>query len=212
MESKFIVAQLAQEVIVLVDQHAAAERVELERLQRRAVQGDASALGPAAVAAGGAEVPMANEELRWLAKHRAQLERWGFRWCAPTGPGPGLRVTHVPEVLGTRLAPADLRGLLAEAETAPLGDGAPPRAVLHILAFKACRRAVKFGDAMSEAEMARLLRDLSSCEFPFQCAHGRPTVYPLLSVPALRRLGEAVAARAAPEPPLLRWLAAQQGR
>lgn len=36
--------------------------------------------------------------------------------------------------------------------------------------------------------MQRLLRDLSRCDFPFQCAHGRPTVYPLGTLKQLEQM------------------------
>jgi len=98
-------------------------------------------------------------------------------------------VTHVPDIFGTRLSPADLKTVLAEADGAAGAEPcAFPKAVLHVLTFKACRRAVKFGDVLSHVEMSRLLRDLGKCDFPFQCAHGRPTVYPFLSLCGLHGL------------------------
>ena len=40
--------------------------------------------------------------------------------------------------------------------------------------------AIKFGDPLSLAECETLLQALSKCKLPFQCAHGRPSVMPLL--------------------------------
>lgn len=42
--------------------------------------------------------------------------------------------------------------------------------------------AIKFGDAISRKDCQVLLNDLSKCKLPFQCAHGRPTLTPLLSL------------------------------
>ncbi|QLG70681.1 hypothetical protein HG535_0A06230 [Zygotorulaspora mrakii] len=44
---------------------------------------------------------------------------------------------------------------------------------------RACRSAIMFGDTLSKGECAVLINDLANCKFPFQCAHGRPSVIPL---------------------------------
>ena len=45
--------------------------------------------------------------------------------------------------------------------------------------------AIKFGDSLTEDECRRLVGDLSHCDLPFQCAHGRPSVMPLLPLARL---------------------------
>ena len=45
--------------------------------------------------------------------------------------------------------------------------------------------AIKFGDHLSQAACARLLQQLSECGAPFQCAHGRPSVVPVINVAEL---------------------------
>lgn len=52
---------------------------------------------------------------------------------------------------------------------------------LEALKTKACRSAIMFGDALTRAECVVLVYKLSSCRFPFQCAHGRPSIVPLHS-------------------------------
>lgn len=42
--------------------------------------------------------------------------------------------------------------------------------------------AIKFGDKLSNSECRQLLKKLSVCNLPFQCAHGRPTLVPLLTL------------------------------
>jgi len=63
------------------------------------------------------------------------------------------------------------------------GSTEPPPAVSRLLASKACRAAVMFGDSLSHAECQALLSALAKCDLPFQCAHGRPTVSPMLRLP-----------------------------
>lgn len=59
---------------------------------------------------------------------------------------------------------------------------ARPPAFTRIINSKACRGAVMFGDVLSIDECASLLRKLSKCDFPFQCAHGRPSMIPLIQL------------------------------
>ena len=57
-----------------------------------------------------------------------------------------------------------------------------PRAVVDMVNSRACRGAVMFNDALSRDECVRLLARLADCAFPFQCAHGRPSMVPLLDL------------------------------
>ena len=45
--------------------------------------------------------------------------------------------------------------------------------------------AVMFGDSLDLSQCQRILNELARCELPFQCAHGRPTVAPMLALDAL---------------------------
>lgn len=59
-----------------------------------------------------------------------------------------------------------------------------PQGILEILNSRACRSAIMFNDVLTEEECKLLLGKLAKCAFPFQCAHGRPSMIPLV------RLGE----------------------
>lgn len=50
-----------------------------------------------------------------------------------------------------------------------------PLPVQSILNTRACKGAIKFGDRLSPETLADLIRRLSACSKPFQCAHGRPS-------------------------------------
>ena len=65
------------------------------------------------------------------------------------------------------------------------GSTLPPPAAFRVLASKACRRAVMFGDELSRDECQAILTNLAACDFPFQCAHGRPTVAPAVDMEVL---------------------------
>ncbi|KAK9464245.1 hypothetical protein V1512DRAFT_213702 [Lipomyces arxii] len=61
-----------------------------------------------------------------------------------------------------------------------------PRPILRLLHSKACRSAVMFGDSLSRNTMNELVSKLAECQFPFQCAHGRPTLTPVISLASLQ--------------------------
>ncbi|RUS83025.1 hypothetical protein EGW08_009213 [Elysia chlorotica] len=63
--------------------------------------------------------------------------------------------------------------------------GSLPLTVHKHLCSVACHGAVKFGDVLSLSECRDLLSALARCSLPFQCAHGRPSVAPLVNITAL---------------------------
>ncbi|KAG7260734.1 hypothetical protein CRUP_026891 [Coryphaenoides rupestris] len=58
--------------------------------------------------------------------------------------------------------------------------GTLPLTVLKVLASLACHGAIKFNDVLSRDECHSLVGSLSACQLPFQCAHGRPSIAPLV--------------------------------
>lgn len=55
-----------------------------------------------------------------------------------------------------------------------------PTFIINEINSKACRQAIMFGDKLSRSQMIRLIDELSFCKLPFQCAHGRPSIIPLV--------------------------------
>lgn len=71
------------------------------------------------------------------------------------------------------------------------GTSTPPPAVLRVLASKACRGAIMFGDYLLRSECQQLVEGLKKTALSFQCAHGRPTLVPIVNLEALHmRLGK----------------------
>ncbi|PYI10326.1 DNA mismatch repair protein [Aspergillus sclerotiicarbonarius CBS 121057] len=62
-------------------------------------------------------------------------------------------------------------------------DGCP-RGIIDLLNSRACRTAIMFNDVLDRDECQSLVRRLSDCVFPFQCAHGRPSMIPILDLGA----------------------------
>jgi DNA mismatch repair protein MutL len=150
--------------LVLVDQHAAHERVLYNRLLERLRSGRGMSqplLIPQAVDVEPALIAAA-------ADHRSDLANLGLEY-EEFGPR-SLRITAVPvEMPAGRATAAVQETLAALAENR--GDGALEKAAAAL----ACHSAVRFGDVLDVAEQRRLLADLESTEESVTCPHGRPT-------------------------------------
>jgi len=150
--------------LVLVDQHAAHERVLYNRLLERLRSGRGMSqplLIPQAVDVEPSLIAAA-------ADHRADLANLGLEY-EEFGPR-SLRITAVPvEMPAGRATAAVQETLAALAESR--GDGALEKAAAAL----ACHSAVRFGDVLDVAEQRRLLADLESTEDSVTCPHGRPT-------------------------------------
>ncbi|KAF6813544.1 vacuolar membrane protein [Colletotrichum sojae] len=60
-----------------------------------------------------------------------------------------------------------------------------PQGILDLLNSRSCRSAIMFNDVLSMPECEALVRRLGRCSFPFQCAHGRPSMVPLMDTRSL---------------------------
>jgi DNA mismatch repair protein MutL len=150
--------------LVLVDQHAAHERVLYNRLLERLRSGVGASqplLMPQAVDVEPSLIAAA-------ADHRADLATLGLEY-EEFGPR-SLRITAVPlEMPAGRATAAVQETLAALSETR--GD----QAMHNAAAALACHSAVRFGDVLDVAEQRRLLADLETAEESVTCPHGRPT-------------------------------------
>jgi DNA mismatch repair protein MutL len=150
--------------LVLVDQHAAHERVLYNGLLERLRTGRGASqplLIPQAVDIEPGLIAAA-------ADHRAELANLGLEY-EEFGPR-SIRITAVPVELPAGRATAAIQETLA-ALAEHRGDGAIEKAAAAL----ACHSAVKFGDALDIAEQRRLLADLETTEESITCPHGRPT-------------------------------------
>ncbi len=150
--------------LVLVDQHAAHERVLYNRLLERLRDGRGASqplLIPQAVDVEPALIAAA-------ADHRADLANLGLEY-AEFGPR-SVRITAVPVEMPAGRATAAIQETLA-ALAENRGDGAMEKAAAAL----ACHSAVRFGDVLDISEQRRLLADLETAAESITCPHGRPT-------------------------------------
>jgi len=163
----YIVAE-AEDGLVIVDQHAAHERLVLERM-RRAADGGAVArqalLIPDVVELDEPECDRLEAAADELAELGLEIERFG-----PAA----MLVRAIPAPLGKADVPALIRDLAAE--LAELGTALALRDRLdHVAATIACHGSVRAGRILSVAEMNALLREMEVTPRSGQCNHGRPT-------------------------------------
>ena len=152
--------------LLVVDTHAAHERVNYERLAR-AFDGDpvptATLDPPTAVSLSAAEAAAAEANADPLASLGFETEPFG---------GGTVRLRTVPAPFG-RAADADA---FRDAIASLSAGGSPRDARERLLADLACHPSLKRGDAIDGTAIRELLDRLGECERPFACPHGRPTV------------------------------------
>lgn len=170
------------EGLVLMDQHAAHERVMFEQM-RRAMEHDGvptqRLLIPLTL-----QLPPRDSDI--LSRNLDSLSRLGIE-LEPFGPNT-FKVETLPTFLKTD-DPMDwldqvieeLRGMSGAASALRLGE--------DMIATTVCRHAVKANDHLSLPELQALLKDLAACEMPYCCPHGRPTLIQISHSELERKFG-----------------------
>jgi DNA mismatch repair protein MutL len=182
LHDTYVVAE-TPDGLVLVDQHAADERINYERL-REAFADDATSQ----MLATPVELELTAGEAAVFDDHREALGRLGFRAertdrdGGPTGEDAAtdrrVVVRTVPTVLDATLDPERLRDALAEFVSTDPGDrGDTVEAVADdLLADLACYPSITGNTSLREGSVVELLSALDDCENPYACPHGRPVI------------------------------------
>ena len=179
LHENYIVAQTATG-IVIVDQHAAHERLVYERLKRQQAETGIRAqalLIPEIVDLSPTDAARLLDAAPALAEVGLTVEPFG---------GSAIAIRETPAVLGPVNGAALLRDILDE--LADSGDSQLVRAKIDaILSRMACHGSVRSGRQMRPEEMNALLREMEATPLSGQCNHGRPT-YVELSLHDIERL------------------------
>ena len=246
VDRKFILAKMhtssdsdstqdpSSELLVLIDQHAADERVQVETLFKELCTPPSDTSGgiycsklghTSQIASVILEKPLqfsiSDQEQRHFTSHAARFAAWGILYdvvtpasasqtSTPATKQPLLSVTTLPPAISSRCTadPKLLISLLrstvwqfaSDPHLPPLASPVTaldadtdttswvrrlatcPPALVDMVNSRACRSAIMFNDALSHAECEELVQKLARCVFPFMCAHGRPSMVPLVSL------------------------------
>jgi DNA mismatch repair protein MutL len=158
--------------LVLVDQHAAHERILFEEMRKRM---EAQGV-PAQRLLMPLTLQVTPRDADWIMRNVDTLQRAGI------GLEPFGAATFKIDTLPTFIRSTDPSQLLREiiddlretsAQTSKLRLGE------DMIAKTVCRHAVKANDVLREPELVRLIQDLLACDLPYCCPHGRPTMIQL---------------------------------
>ena len=200
VDNKFVMAKIKIDsyqspVLMLIDQHAADERIRVEMLIADFF--NQCSVKPPELLPQSCEISLSDSEADLFQSYKESVHQWGikYKWVGANA----IQVTHVPSVIWKYCTAKNdfLKGMIVgyiydleegraaklnlsvqEAEW-PLMIRACPSKLIDVLNMTACRGAIKFGDKLTIDECHNLVAKLSRCKFPFQCAHGRPAVFPL---------------------------------
>ena len=176
LDKSYILCELGSDLL-LVDQHAAHERIRLEMLSNKYADGGIGKqelLEPI-------HLEMDPVSVERLLSMEGELKKMGFQY--ERFDDKDVVVRALPTFMG-RLEGHDVLKDFATGNefhdncTPPDKEFVPEDTPLkeRLLALTACRGAIKAHDGLSLKEMEDLLEDLFECDIPLHCAHGRPTM------------------------------------
>ncbi len=171
VSNSYIVAE-DSEGLILIDQHAAHERVRYEELmdqfenQKKSVQ---PLLVPQQIELTSSEILLIEEEMEVFESLGFEVESFG---------GNTFVVRAVPSCLANQNIDEIIKGVLDD-----VSDKKDPTKMQgkteEILTYMACRSAIKFGQKLSLNEMQNLISQTEKLKRPYTCPHGRPTMISL---------------------------------
>lgn len=196
LDKKFIPV-ISGEMLLLVDQHAADERIRLEELRSKVLSDEDRGI---TYLDSEKEMALPEAGFQLFQKYAEQIQKWG--WIINNSStsshsfkknmnilrkqGRVVTLAAVPCILGVDLTGKDLTDFIQQLDESD-GSSSIPAAVLRILNYKACRGAIMFGDPLLPSECSLIIEELKATSLCFQCAHGRPTTVPIVNVASLRR-------------------------
>ncbi|KAL4921146.1 hypothetical protein BDW62DRAFT_140387 [Aspergillus aurantiobrunneus] len=210
VDRKFILVEMMCQAyastLVLIDQHAADERCRIESLSELFFDSGSDSVQTVEVESVVIDIPAAEASL--FRRQAGFFKSWGIEYVvgkSPRSDKASVSVLALPTLIAERCRtePDQLISIIrgetwkrtengsARPQTADFGSfghgedwvrrlAGCPQGILDLLNSRACRTAIMFNDILSVDECEKLVRRLASCIFPFQCAHGRPSMVPLV--------------------------------
>lgn len=163
----FIILEDGEELL-LIDQHAAHERIRYEKLKKQLSEGDTFSQGllsPLTVNLSELEMDRFHDLSNLLKKLGFEAEDFGEKTVI---------IRSIPYVLGNGISGQDFLDILnkLQKEADPVSEIIPEETIYMM----ACKSAVKANRKMSEMEIKGLIDDLTKADNPYTCVHGRPII------------------------------------
>ena len=169
--NKYIVVEFQDEKLWIIDQHAAAERINFEKLSDREKRNQnlQNLLVPN-------EISFGKQEILFLEESKEFFQELGFIYSVK---GNSIYISTVP----AEFAESDFEKIFSEIfdleeNLGVLGKNLKKKKD-DILATIACHGSVRSGQKLSHEEMLNLFNELKECNNPYSCPHGRPAIWKL---------------------------------
>ena len=183
--NKLYVLMENQDGLVLVDQHAAHERILFEELRRRMEKEGV----PSQRLLLPQTFDLAPRDAEWIERNVATLQKMGIG-IEPFGPN-AFKIDSLPTFLDVSDPVTFMRKVIDGLKTASNGSS-PLRLGEDMIAKTVCRHAVKANDPLKYLEVEKLIQDLLACDLPYCCPHGRPTMIQISLAELEKKFGRKV--------------------
>ncbi len=183
--NKLYVLMENQEGLVLVDQHAAHERILFEELRRRMEEQGV----PSQRLLLAQTFELAPRDAEWVERNTATLQKMGIG-IEPFGQN-AFKIDSLPTFLDVADPVTFMRKVIDGLKSASNGSSAM-RLGEEMIAKTVCRHAVKANDPLRYLEVEKLITDLLECELPYCCPHGRPTMIQISHAELEKKFGRKV--------------------
>ncbi len=171
--------------LVLVDQHAAHERILFEELRRRLEEQGVPS--QRLLLAQTFELPP--RDAAWVERNAETLQKMGIG-IEPFGAN-SFKIDSLPAFLHVTDPVQFMRHVIDELKTSA-SSSSPMRLGEDMIAKTVCRHAVKANDPLRYPELEKLIGDLLECELPYCCPHGRPTMIQISHAELEKKFGRKV--------------------
>jgi DNA mismatch repair protein MutL len=183
--NKLYVLMENQDGLVLVDQHAAHERILFEELRRRMEEQGV----PSQRLLLAQTFELAPRDAEWVERNAATLQKMGIG-IEPFGQN-AFKIDSLPTFLDVSDPVTFMRKVIDGLKSASNGSSAM-RLGEDMIAKTVCRHAVKANDPLRYLEVEKLISDLLECDLPYCCPHGRPTMIQISHTELEKKFGRKV--------------------
>ena len=189
IDEKFIGCVTSKDLLILIDQHAAHERVRLECMLATVYEnGDSAGVVEDKKLSTAIPVKLSKADAEFANHASSKLKRVGFEieWSKYH-----VNIMSIPAFCFTESGSLNIsvedivtafNQTVQQIKESQGSNLSLPVKLVDYLHSKACHGAIRFGDELTEEQCHVLVKQLSACDLPFQCAHGRPSFAPIVKL------------------------------